>query len=45
MIGAKQAGIAVVGVLFGYGSRSELEKAGADYIVEAVEDIAVIAGG
>ena len=45
VIGAKQAGIAVVGVLFGYGSRSELEKAGADYIVEAVEDIAVIAGG
>lgn len=37
--GAKQAGIASVGVLFGYGSRQELERVGADYIVSNLEEI------
>jgi phosphoglycolate phosphatase len=37
--GAKQVGIASLGVLFGYGDRNELEKAGADFIAETVEDI------
>lgn len=37
--GAKGAGIACLGVLFGYGSREELEAAGADKIAEKVEDI------
>ncbi len=37
--GAKQVGIDSIGVLFGYGNREELEKVGADFIVEAVEDI------
>lgn len=37
--GAKEAGIDSIGVLFGYGGRDELEKAGADYIVESVEEL------
>ncbi len=39
ILGAKQFGIDSVGVLFGYGSREELERAGATYIAETVEDI------
>lgn len=39
IIGAKEVGIDSIGVLFGYGDRDELEKAGADIIVESVEDI------
>ncbi len=39
IIGAKENGLASIGVLFGYGSRDELEDAGADYIAETVEDI------
>ena len=32
ILGAKENGLASIGVLFGYGSREELENAGADYI-------------
>ncbi len=32
VLGAKKAGIACVGVLYGYGGREELTQAGADYI-------------
>lgn len=39
VIGAKKAGIKSIGVLYGYGDRSELENAGADYIVDTVADI------
>lgn len=39
IIGAKEVGINSIGVLFGYGDRNELEKAGADFIVDTVEDI------
>ena len=39
IIGANKNGIDSIGVLFGYGSREELENAGADYIAETVEDI------
>lgn len=39
VIGAHEAGVDVMGVLHGYGSREELEKAGADYIAENVEEI------
>lgn len=39
IIGAKQVGISPLGVLFGYGDRNELEKAGADFIADTVEDI------
>ncbi len=40
--GAKTAGIDSIGVLFGYGSREELETAGATYIAENVKDIGMI---
>ena len=39
VIGAKKIGMKSIGVLFGYGDREELEKAGADYIAETPEDI------
>lgn len=39
VFGAKENGIDTIGVLYGYGSREELEKAGATYIAPAVEDI------
>lgn len=39
ILGAKENGIQSVGVLFGYGSREELEAAGADWIVESVEEL------
>ncbi len=37
--GAKQNGIASLGVLYGYGDRAEHEVAGADHIAETVEEI------
>ncbi len=37
--GAKGASVDCLGVLYGFGSRKELEEAGADYIAETVEDI------
>ena len=37
--GAKECGIECVGVLYGYGTREELEKAGAEYICETVKDL------
>lgn len=39
ILGAKQSGLDSMGVLYGYGSRRELEAAGADLIAEAVADI------
>ncbi|HEX2947573.1 MAG TPA: HAD family hydrolase [Clostridia bacterium] len=46
VLGAKEAGIACVGVLFGYGGREELHEAGADTIVETVEELSeVLLGG
>lgn len=39
ILGAKEEGIASIGVLYGYGSRSELEKAGADYLADSTADI------
>ena len=39
IIGAKTVGIDSIGVLFGYGSREELVRAGASYIAEKTEDI------
>lgn len=40
--GAKEVGIASMGALYGYGSRSEFEQYGADYIVESPDEIAKI---
>ena len=37
--GAKKNGIASIGVLFGYGDRTELQTAGATYIAEKINDI------
>lgn len=43
--GAKENGIASCGVLYGYGSRKELEGAGADYIAETAQDLFAAAEG
>ncbi len=40
ILGARECGIDSLGILFGYGSREELEEAGATYIVNNVCDIA-----
>lgn len=45
IIGAKNAGIHSMGVLFGYGSQEELETAGAEYIAKNPEDIKKILMG
>lgn len=37
--GAKKLGIDSIGVLYGYGSRKELEEAGADYVIDSVKDL------
>ena len=39
IIGAKKNGIDCAGVLFGYGSREELEEAGADFVADSVEAV------
>ena len=39
ILGAKSNGLVSVGVLYGYGSREELEAAGADHIAETPADI------
>ena len=39
MIGAKNAGIKKVGVLYGYGTRDELEEAEADLLIETPMDL------
>ncbi len=39
VLGAKEAGVASLGVLYGYGDREELERAGADIIAERVADL------
>ena len=38
--GAKKTGLSVVGVLYGYGSREELQDAGADYLCETPGEVA-----
>lgn len=43
--GAKENGIACIGVLYGYGNREELEEAGADFIAEKPENIPVLIQG
>ncbi|MFQ8901443.1 MAG: hypothetical protein ACLR7D_05655 [Lachnospira eligens] len=39
ILGAKASGIDSMGVRYGFAEEQELEIAGADYIVETVEDI------
>ena len=40
MEGARRAGVSAIGALYGYGSREELEKSGADHICETPDDLA-----
>ncbi len=40
VLGARENGMDSMGVLYGYGSRSELEEAGATYLCESVESLA-----
>lgn len=42
ILGAKKTGIKSCGVLFGYGSREELETAGADFIAENISKLSEI---
>ena len=39
ILGAKEVGFDSVGVVYGYGSRQELEEAGADWIAESIFDL------
>ena len=39
ILGAKASGIDSMGVRYGFAEENELENAGADYIVENVQDI------
>lgn len=39
VIGARRAGLDCIGVLFGYGSREELQEAGAAMLVGTVEEL------
>ena len=41
--GAISCGLQCIGVAYGYGSREELEKAGAVYIADSVEDLGILA--
>lgn len=45
IIGAQKTGLDSIGVLFGYGSREELEAAGATYIAVTVDDITELITG
>jgi phosphoglycolate phosphatase len=39
IIGAKKVGISSIGVLYGYGNKTEFENAGADYILDTITDL------
>jgi len=39
VLGAHEKGLAAVGVLYGYGDRQELEEAGAEFIVETIDEL------
>lgn len=43
IIGAQKNGIKSCGVLFGYGTKEELQSHGADYIAETIEELKTIA--
>lgn len=45
MLGAKKCGIAACGILFGYGSREELQTNGADMIAGTVKDLELLLTG
>lgn len=41
--GARECGLQCIGVTYGYGTREELETAGAVYVAESVEDLGILA--
>ncbi len=41
--GARKCGLLCVGAAYGYGSREELQKAGAVYVADTVQDLSVLA--
>ncbi len=43
--GAKTVGLDTIGVLYGYGDEDELTKAGSDYLVDSIDDLAQMLGG
>lgn len=43
VLGAISCGLQCIGVAYGYGSREELEKAGAVYIADSVDDLGILA--
>lgn len=45
IIGARKNGLPCIGVLYGYGDRAEHESAGADYIVETVDELKALLCG
>lgn len=45
MDGAREAGVAGVGVLWGFGTKFELIESGAKYIIDKVEDVEAVALG
>jgi len=45
IIGAKEMGIDSIGVTWGYGSKEELEKAGATWIVDSMEELCSVVLG
>ena len=45
MLGAKKCGISACGILFGYGSREELQTNGADMIAGTVKDLELLLTG
>ncbi|MGM9522238.1 MAG: HAD-IA family hydrolase [Oscillospiraceae bacterium] len=44
ILGARDCGLECIGVLYGYGTREELEKAGADVIVGTVQELGSFLG-
>lgn len=42
IMGAKQNGIASIGVVYGFGTREELRSAGSDYLVTSVAELAAL---
>lgn len=42
VMGARENGLSSIGVLYGYGSRKELEEAGADFLVDTVEALQIL---
>ena len=39
VLGAHECGLSAIGVLYGYGDRAEMEAAGADFIVESIDEL------